>query len=514
MTNFDLSLEVFSILKQAGVENLIVCAGARNAPLVLALRDQNFRIFNYFEERSAAFFALGLIKSGGQPVAIITTSGTASAELLPAAIEATYQGLPLILVTADRPKNYRGTGAPQTIEQVGLFSAYVDSVYDLDVNSESFDIKWSFKKPLQLNISFDEPLIDQAANRRAQAQLEKTNTDSELHNINRSYNSPLVILGELAAEHQQSVVEFIKKTKAPVYAESLSQLKNHSEIVKYQIRSSDALIKKIFKLKLCDSVIRIGGVPTLRFWRDLEAEFKDIPVLNYTDLPFSGLAKSSENSAIRKLSAQTEFQTQNLEKIKNLDEKLEQQKLMLLVKYPLSEQSFTNRLAKIVKTDAVYLGNSLPIRNWDQFAKCESVSVYANRGANGIDGQIATYLGWSQTQKKSYAYIGDLTALYDLAALGLATQLNQNQRNIIVLNNFGGQIFNRVFQNNDFINAHDTQFQNWAQMFKWNYQLITQPEELQKLQPADGTFNIIEVVPNNEQTQAFWDEWDELCRLV
>src|SRR3989344_693333 len=98
MTNFDLSLIVFSVLKQAGVQNVVVCAGARNAPLVLALQEQNFKIFNYFEERSAAFFALGLIKSTKRPAAVLTTSGTAAAELLPAAIEATYQGLPLILV--------------------------------------------------------------------------------------------------------------------------------------------------------------------------------------------------------------------------------------------------------------------------------------------------------------------------------------------------------------------------------------------------------------------------------
>lgn len=118
MTNTDLSRMVFSVLKQAGADTLIVCAGARNAPLVLNLPiESGFKIYQFFEERSAAFFALGLIRASAKPVAILTTSGTAAAELLPAVIEAHYQGLPMILVTADRPKAYRGTGAPQTIQQ-------------------------------------------------------------------------------------------------------------------------------------------------------------------------------------------------------------------------------------------------------------------------------------------------------------------------------------------------------------------------------------------------------------
>ena len=163
MTNTDLSRMVYSVLKQAGTEHLVVCAGARNAPLVLNLENlPGFKIFQFFEERSAAFFALGLMRASGKPVAVLTTSGTAAAELLPAVIEAHYQGLPLILVTADRPKAYRGTGSPQTIQQPGLYSTYVENVYDLDVHSGNCTFKWSLKKPLHLNVAFDEPLIDLA----------------------------------------------------------------------------------------------------------------------------------------------------------------------------------------------------------------------------------------------------------------------------------------------------------------------------------------------------------------
>jgi 2-succinyl-5-enolpyruvyl-6-hydroxy-3-cyclohexene-1-carboxylate synthase len=110
--------EVLAVLRGAGVKTLVVCPGGRNAPLVLAA-DASSRVFdvlNFFEERSAAFFALGRIRRDDAPVAVITTSGTAAAELLPAMLEAVHGGWPLIAVTADRPRRLRGTGAPQTID--------------------------------------------------------------------------------------------------------------------------------------------------------------------------------------------------------------------------------------------------------------------------------------------------------------------------------------------------------------------------------------------------------------
>ena len=514
-------MHLFSFLKQAGVDTLVICAGARNAPLVLALQNENFKIYSYFEERSASFFALGLIKSIKKPVAVITTSGTAAAELLAATIESYYQGLPLILITADRPKSYRGTGSPQTIEQVGLFSNYVESVYDLDVFTQNFSFRWSLKKPLHLNVAYDEPLMDLQSTALIKTSLEIPES-SISENIKFSIKgliSPLIILGEIPQQYNNLVVDFILKIKAPVYAETLSQLKHVSEIKNYILESSESLIKQIIKLKLCDSVIRIGGVPTLRFWRDLEYEFKNIPVTNYSDLPFSGLSRESVLIGIDKLEANFEFSTDKLQKIKESDYKLQMAKESLLIKYPMSEQSLTKQLSEVVTTNAVYLGNSLPIRNWDHFANAQSKNVSANRGANGIDGQVSSYLGWSENLKKSFCYVGDLTAMYDLAALGLKSQLNQNQRHIVVLNNFGGQIFRRVFnkksdKNDNFINAHTTKFYHWAQMWEWNYLQVSDVTDLKKLAALNTPFNIVEVLPEAEQTQLFWDEWEKLCQTL
>lgn len=120
-------------LADLGVCDVVVCAGARNSPLVAVLdRTIGFRVHSFFEERSAAFFALGRARREQTPAAVITTSGTAAAQLLPAAIEAFHTGVPLILITADRPRRLRGTGAPQTIDQTGLFAKFVETEVDIE----------------------------------------------------------------------------------------------------------------------------------------------------------------------------------------------------------------------------------------------------------------------------------------------------------------------------------------------------------------------------------------------
>ena len=122
MTQAALIQAVLRLLAEVGVREICVAAGARNAPVIAALLEsRNVKLWNFFEERSAAFFALGRVRASGCPVAVLTTSGTAAAELLPALVEAYYQALPLVAFTADRPKAYRGTGAPQAIEQANLF---------------------------------------------------------------------------------------------------------------------------------------------------------------------------------------------------------------------------------------------------------------------------------------------------------------------------------------------------------------------------------------------------------
>jgi len=167
MTNIAAARRVIALARELGVAEFCVCGGSRNAPLLFVVGGSSLvernastndqrrttNAFSFVDERSAAFFALGRAKLTERPVAVITTSGTAAAELLPAAVEAHYSGVPLILITADRPARYRGTGAPQAIEQEAIFGVYASR----DAAS------WSRIGPLHINIEFDEPLIDESS---------------------------------------------------------------------------------------------------------------------------------------------------------------------------------------------------------------------------------------------------------------------------------------------------------------------------------------------------------------
>lgn len=155
MTNLQRARRLVEQIRGLGTGDFCACAGSRNSPLLAVLGNpatgQPGNLFSFVDERSAAFFALGRIKQSGRPAAVVTTSGTAVAELLPAVIEAHYSALPLVLITADRPARYRGSGAPQAIEQVGIFGSYAATAID----------GWSRARPLHINIEFDEPLIDE-----------------------------------------------------------------------------------------------------------------------------------------------------------------------------------------------------------------------------------------------------------------------------------------------------------------------------------------------------------------
>lgn len=151
---------VLDHLRDLGVQEICVCPGGRNAPFVAEFAEScPFTCYYWYEERSAAFFALGKAKITGKPAAVITTSGTAAGELLPAAMEGYYSGIPLLLVTADRPRRYRGSGAPQTAEQVGIFGIYATCAQDL-AESEVCNLeKWDRASPAHLNVCFEEPLL-------------------------------------------------------------------------------------------------------------------------------------------------------------------------------------------------------------------------------------------------------------------------------------------------------------------------------------------------------------------
>ncbi len=241
--NLKLAQEVLEELFAWGVRELCVCPGARNAPWIalLSANPDLFKTYYHFEERSAAFFALGRIRQTGLPMAVLTTSGTAVGELLPAAMEAYYSGFPLILLTADRPRYYRNSGAPQTAEQVGIFGTYTPHTFDLEAGSASGALQsirdLALTQPVHVNACFDEPLIDGLVPTLNFGYLDPTKLTSnmtsnwaepipaEVQDFFGQVRSPLVLVGMLHSQEKEAVYQLLLRLDCPVYLEATSGLR-------------------------------------------------------------------------------------------------------------------------------------------------------------------------------------------------------------------------------------------------------------------------------------------------
>lgn len=531
--NLSLAKNILLQLAQNGVREFVVCAGARNAPLVNLLGQlqrrniENFRMHTFFDERAAAFFALGLSRRDQRAVAVITTSGTAAAELLPAAIEAYYSGTPLVFVTADRPKKYRGKAAPQSIEQAHIFGQYARENYDWDNTNTNEFFRLSSNGMTHINVCFVEPLIDETElsideivlaldQGHAGEFIERTsprgpiltNQQNDNHaNRARKFldgvQKPLLVLGAVPARDRAALAEYLNLMGAPVYAEAHSGLRESPLLKEIIVRSGDMNLKpKVFRTYF-DSVIRVGSVPTLRLWRDLEGELKDIPVLSIHELPFSGLAREEQEAMPFQVLWNTKPVRFIADEFLKYDAKCVSTLEKNFILHPYSEPAFFRRISEAIEEKSfVFLGNSLPIRQWDlaaTFAE-RGVEIAANRGANGIDGLISTFLGMCSAEKENWLVLGDLSALYDLNALALAREPHHEKTRIVVINNGGGQIFKRMFQDKNFLNEHKLEFSHWAAMFGWDYVCVRGSSwPLLNKRPA-----IIEVVPDNDETNMFW----------
>ena len=524
--NISASQDLLRQLYTLGVRDVVFCAGARNSPLMMALeKTSGFTTTSFFEERSAAFFAFGRARRDKRPAAVITTSGTAAAELLPAIIEAFHTGVPLIAVTADRPRRLRGTGAPQAIDQTGLFRNFVSCEIDVEAGEHMALMAWDRKRPLHLNICFDEPLLDgevsslDLSKEAAAPPIERSNADlragvEAFLDFIQEARTPVAVIGSLVSEEEKTLVEeFLIATKMPASLESTSGLRERPSLTAQALRAGDRILSWGLAKNKIDSVIRLGGVPTVRIWRDLDDANSKIKVFSMSSLPFAGLSRGTHISAdlatVLKFAVGQLRQKQTLFDSPSLYARdREGQRLLqsLYKKEPTAEPSLVWALSKMIPKGApVYVGNSLPIREWDLAADFENQRwVSANRGVNGIDGQLSTFLGELKPKTEGWALIGDLTAMYDLTA-PWALKATNAKANFVVLNNRGGQIFTRIFKSSLFENAHAIEFSGWAKMWGMNYTTWSVvPSEWK----SDNS-SVIELVPDPEATKRFWDAHDE-----
>jgi len=487
-------LSVLDELAKAGVRDICVCPGRRNSPFVGMLSDQKrFRCWWWYEERSAAFFAVGKSRATNRPVAVITTSGTAAGELLPAVMEAYYTGTPLIVITADRPRHMRGTGAPQAAEQVGLYGIYTSFALDLE-NEPCHLGNWDRNGPAHLNICLDEPLLADSRELPEMNEVPKEHRKPSLAECQKFeqfvlyIQNPVVIVSTLSVEDREPVVEFLIKMNAPVYLEGISGLREEPRL--QHLRVSQIRISEI------DSVLRIGGVPTLRAWRDFENMQDKLQILSISNVPFSGLSRG----VLIQQSIGNFLQSVDIREFSTPQEWIDEDRarevacLELMETYPLAEPSLMHQISnKIPNGSLVYLGNSMPIREWDLAATYESkqFNTVASRGLNGIDGQISTFLGMVEEGQENWIILGDLTALYDLAGPWILRQMSNYKIQFVVINNGGGQIFSKFYSQKEFLNSHNLDFTSMAKFWGIQDQLI-------------------ELIPDSTQTQNFWEEYSNL----
>ena len=284
-----------------------------------------------------------------------------------------------------------------------------------------------------------------------------------------------------------------------MYAEPLSGLREDPALEPIRIRNERMLARGGFT-----RVIRIGNVPTLRFWRDLDEKLRDLPLVSYSALPFAGLSRGSLHSIdelprdVEPVAHDDAFFAADREAAARFEQLLDDE--------PQSELTMLREFAERIERGArVYLGNSLPIREWDLVAPRDDrgFTIEANRGANGIDGQLATFFGQCDPARMNVAIVGDLTALYDSNAPWIVPQLDPGIRfRIAILNNGGGRIFSRVaslralgadFRERVIENAHAVRFGEWARM--WN--IVELVHELR---------------PDAEASARVWARYDDLWR--
>ncbi len=525
MTNLERASALLGTIRSTGCREVVVCGGSRNAPLIAALAARSdFHVWNFFEERSAAFFAVGRSRATGKPVAVVTTSGTAAAELLPGTIEAHYSGDPLILITADRPERHRGTGAPQAIEQVGLFGPYVEASIDLLPGRGTDRISWSAARPIHVNIAFDEPLLGGGVPLQAGGEpinvtnAEGPDPESVAHEISsflERASRPLILVGGLADGEREACRNFAIPLGAPVYAEPLSDLREDPTLANLVLRSGEAILGR----GGFDAVLRIGNVPAVRFWRDLDETLASVPVLSVSSLPFPGLGRGTHlRGDLAKALPRARVAPRPNRELHRLDRMLAGRLRELFAKEKQSEPSMFRALSEwIPEGSGVYLGNSLPIREWDLFATRRRRFAYgANRGANGIDGQISTFLGMAEEGRENWCVVGDLTALYDLSSPWVLGQIAARTAiRIVIVNNGGGRIFSRVpslravsesERERLFENPHAIGFEKWAAM--WGLDYFNRIRPRQPLAPR----SVIELRPEAEATSRFLEAYDTLMK--
>lgn len=471
-------------MKINDLKHVYFCTGARNHEL-LDYFDEKILSFEC-DERSASFKALGHAKLTQSPVAICTTSGTAVSECLSAMIEAYYSEVPLILISGDRPKRMHGKATPQTINHEVVTQAHRKTYLELSLEElNKLDIT-GLEFPVHINV-----LIEKSNEIPSSTPTSHDPSWSGFHDFLKAYPKPLFIFSH-ENKSMRPFVEKFKRLNLPFYAEVLSQCHDLSSIF------FERDLIKAFKKNHFSSVVRIGHTPMTKLWRLLEQT--PLPQFSFDSRNFQGLSfgtvmpLSSDDLNNSPHFWENIISLQSSPGIHQTEGKVLES---LVMKYPDSDIS---RLAQVVNTikdeSLVYVGNSLVIRFFELLQN-RRLSVFGNRGVNGIDGQLSTAIGMAAaTNKTVYCFLGDLTTYYDLSSL---RDIPENLK-LIILNNGGGKIFEMMKLDPRIYLNHFETFEHIAGAFHLSYA----QNDAGRLEQV----KILELISNPNETKAFLEEWD------
>lgn len=467
-----------------GMRHACLSPGSRSTPIALALdRHPAIAVHVHLDERSSAFFALGIARATASPVAVVCTSGTAAAELFPAAVEATMSHAPLLLLTADRPPEFRSTGANQTIDQRELYGRHAKAFVEAALPTEGPNVAayWAALAtdviraaaappagPVQVDLPFPEPLTPSGAaadiGTRPSATMDgiipapmgSGSPDGvvDLANNLRGFERGIVLAGAFDTGEAPAIARAAEALGWPLLAEPLSQLRRPGDALSAgQLLLGDAAFLEAHRPEL---VLQFGRTPTTRSGQAVAASCDRLAVIQCPGTPadplrradptLEGDAEAVASELAKRSSPQPgrewldAWRTADAVARRSIDELLDRW-----------EEPFEGRIARdlaatIPSRGTLVVGSSMPVRDLDMFMRPrEPLRVIANRGASGIDGVVSTALGVAAAAGRAHALIGDLSLLHDAGSL-LWSGRRDLDLVVVVPNNDGGIIFSLLDQ--------------------------------------------------------------------
>ncbi len=464
----------------AGATTAAVCPGSRSTPLALACAaEPRLAVRSVVDERSGAFLALGAAKATGKPALVVATSGTAGAHFYPAILEAEASRVPLVALTADRPPELHGFGAPQTLDQQHLFGTHVRFFADLGVREPGPEALRHLRAvaaaaaaralgtprgPVHLNAPFREPPMPEAdappppagpgSIRIAPGKLEPDEAalDAAARELSRRPRGVIVCGPRDAWDDLPRAVRALSESLGyPVLAEAASQ-------VRFRLPESLAHYDSLLKHQTLadaarpDAVVRIGGgltSKTLQQWLDASGAWtvclSDDGALfdpgHSASLAICGDAVRACDELARRVQRREPHPGSALVEAERRARAALHESFA--AETDLSEPGTARELAAALPAEALlFVSSSMPVRDLDAWAGAGRARVLANRGLNGIDGIVSSALGAAiATGQPTAVLIGDLALLHDLSGLLAARRLGAPLL-LVVVNNDGGGIFN------------------------------------------------------------------------